>query len=51
MSQTILFGESVPRQIEEITRLVNGVNLQRLGNHPVPLSAEELRRLYEQIVK
>ena len=35
----------------EIDRLVAGVNLQRLGNHPVPLSAEVLRSLYEQIVK
>lgn len=36
---------------EEMERLVNGVNLQRLGNHPVPLSADVLRGLYEQIVK
>lgn len=36
---------------EEIDRLVNGVNLQRLGNHPIMLSAEALRGLYEQIVK
>ena len=36
---------------EEIDRLAAGVNLQRLGNHPVPLSAEALHRLYEQIVR
>jgi hypothetical protein len=36
---------------EEIARLVAGVNVERLGNHPVPLSAEALRRLYEQIVR
>ena len=36
---------------EEIARLVAGVNVERLGNHPVPLSADVLRRLYEQIVK
>ncbi len=36
---------------EEINRLVAGVNVQRLGNHPVALSAEVLRNLYEQIVK
>ena len=35
---------------EEIARLVAGVNVERLGNHPVPLSAEALRGLYEQIV-
>ena len=35
----------------EIDRLVAGVNLERLGNHPVPLSADALRQLYEQIVK
>lgn len=39
------------RRDEEIARLVNGVNLQRLGNHPVALSADVLRELYEQIVK
>lgn len=36
---------------EEMERLVNGVNLQRLSNHPVSLSADVLRELYEQIVK
>ena len=36
---------------EDIARLVAGVNLERLGNHPVPLSAGVLRCLYEQIVK
>ena len=36
---------------EEIARLVAGVNVERLGNHPVPLSAEVLHRLYEQIVQ
>lgn len=36
---------------EEMARLVAGVNLERLGNHPVPLSAAALRHLYEQIVK
>ena len=35
---------------EEISRLTAGVNVERLGNHPVPLSAEALRGLYEQIV-
>ena len=35
---------------EEIDRLVAGVNVERLGNHPVPLSAAALRELYEQIV-
>ena len=35
---------------EEIARLVAGVNVERLGNHPVPLSAEALHGLYEQIV-
>ena len=36
---------------EEIKRLVAGVNVERLGNHPIPLSAEVLRRIYEQIVR
>jgi len=36
---------------EEIARLAAGVNVERLGNHPVPLSAEVLRELYEKIVK
>lgn len=36
---------------EEIHRLAAGVNLQRLGNHPVPLSADVLRSLYEKIVR
>ena len=36
---------------EEIDRLAAGVNLQRLGNHPVPLSSEVLRSLYDRIVK
>ena len=35
----------------ELAILVNGVNLERLGNHPVPLSADVLRELYEQIVR
>ena len=35
---------------EEMERLVNGVNLQRLCNHPVPLTSDVLRNLYEQIV-
>ena len=35
---------------EEMERLVNGVNLQRLSNHPVPLTSDVLRNLYEQIV-
>ena len=39
------------RRDEEMERLVNGVNLQRLGNHPISLSARALRGLYEQIVK
>ena len=36
---------------EEMARLVAGVNVERLSNHPVPLSAAALRHLYEQIVK
>ena len=36
---------------EELAMLVNGVNLERLSNHPVKLSAETLHELYEQIVR
>lgn len=36
---------------EELSRLVKGVNLQRLGNHPVSLSSEILRKMYENIVQ
>lgn len=39
------------RRGDELDRLVAGVNLQRLGNHPVPLSSEALHCLYEQIVR
>ena len=35
---------------EEIARLVAGVNVERLGNHPVPLSADVLKALYSKIV-
>lgn len=39
------------RRDDEIARLVAGVNVERLGNHPVPLSSEVLRELYRQIVR
>ena len=51
MDEMELDGPVAECRDEEITRLVAGVNVERLGNHPVPLSAEVLRRLYEQIVK
>ena len=51
MGEMELNGPVAECRDEEIARLVAGVNVERLGNHPVPLSAEVLRRLYEQIVK
>ena len=41
----------VQNRDEELTALVNGVNLERLSNHPVKLSAATLRELYEKIVR
>lgn len=35
---------------EEIDLLAKGVNVERLGNHPVPLSTETLRKIYSAIV-
>ena len=51
MGEMELNGPVAECRDEEIARLVAGVNVERLGNHPVPLSAEALRCLYEQIVK
>ena len=34
----------------EIDRLANGVNVERLGNHPVPMSTEVLKEIYSEIV-
>lgn len=52
MMQEMSLGCPVAQQREEeIIRLVAGVNVERLGNHPVPLSADVLRHLYDQIVK
>ena len=51
MCEMELDGPVAEHRDKEIARLVAGVNVERLGNHPVPLSAEKLRRLYEQIVK
>lgn len=51
MQEMGLEGPATEQREAELDRLVAGVNVERLGNHPVPLSAEVLRRLYEQIVK
>ena len=51
MGEMGLDGPVAEHREAEIDRLVAGVNLERLGNHPVPLSADVLRQLYEQIVK
>lgn len=50
MQEMGLGGPVATCRDEELARLVAGVNVERLGNHPVPLSAEVLRGLYEQIV-
>lgn len=39
------------RSVEDIAALAAGVNVERLGNHPVPLSTHVLRQLYERIVE
>lgn len=51
MQEMGLGGPMAECRDEEIARLVAGVNVERLGNHPVSLSAEVLRCLYEKIVK
>lgn len=51
MDEMELAGPVAECRDEEIARLVAGVNVERLGNHPVPLSAAALHRLYEQIVR
>ena len=51
MQEMGLGGPVAQKRDEEIARLVAGVNVERLGNHPVPLSAEVLRELYQQIVQ
>lgn len=51
MREMGLGGPVAQKRDEEIARLVAGVNVERLGNHPVPLSAEVLRELYQQIVQ
>lgn len=51
MQKMELAGPVAEHRDEEIERLATGVNVQRLGNHPVPLSTGVLRALYEQIVK
>lgn len=51
MREMGLDGPATECREQEIARLVSGVNLQRLGNHPVSLSTDVLRQLYERIVK
>jgi hypothetical protein len=50
MGEIELDGPVAELRDEEISRLVAGVNVERLGNHPVPLSLEVLRELYSKIV-
>lgn len=35
---------------EELELLAKGVNVERLGNHPVPMSTEALKEIYSEIV-
>ena len=51
MAEMGLEGPVAECRDQEILRLAKGVNLQRLGNHPVPLSVEVLCALYDRIVK
>lgn len=51
MQEMKLEGPATEQREAELDRLAGGVNVERLGNHPVPLSTGVLRALYEQIVK
>ena len=51
MQEMTLEGPATEQREVELDRLAAGVNVERLGNHPVPLSAGVLRALYEKIVK
>ena len=51
MQEMELDGPAAEQREPELDRLAGGVNVERLGNHPVPLSADVLYTLYEQIVK
>lgn len=51
MQEMELDGPVTEQREPELDRLAGGVNVERLGNHPVPLSTDVLRALYERIVK
>ena len=51
MQEMELDGPVAEQREPELDRLAGGVNVERLGNHPVPLSTDVLRTLYEQILR
>lgn len=51
MQEMELEGPATEQREAELDRLAGGVNVERLGNHPVPLSTGVLRMLYDKIVK
>ena len=51
MQEMELDGPVAEQRETELDRLAGGVNVERLGNHPVPLSTDVLRTLYEQILR
>lgn len=51
MQEMALDSPAAEQREADLDRLAGGVNVERLGNHPVPLSTGVLRALYEKIVK